>query len=435
MQENIKIGARLLVPFGKRQLTGYAVALHTKISPELEIEEETIKDALELVDGEPLVTEEIVRLTQWTADYYSASWGEVLKASLPAGINSGDRADLFDNGKGARRAFENFFGKFDKSEDFIFSGRKRRNVRAARFQKIRRRRNRSAPCANLVKENWASVFQRTLTTKVKPKRRKVVRLLPPESHNPNQKPLTEAQSRIVEFLLQGEGEIVFTDLIEKADASASSIQTLAKRGLLEIAVEEVWRDPLLNIKLPEITDLILTEEQSGVLSEIEKAIETAKYKAFLLHGVTGSGKTEIYIRAMQMVLDKGKSAMMLVPEIALTPVFSRRLRAVFGDEVAILHSNLINRRTLRRMATTAEAAKRESPSERAQPFSRRCKTSVCSSLTKNTTVRIAKTNRRFITGATWRLSARILQTRSSFLVRRRPRSNRFTTRKTENTII
>ncbi len=88
LQENLKIGARLLVPFGKRQLTGYAVALHTKISPELEIEEEIIKDALELVDGEPLVTEEIVRLTQWTADYYSASWGEVLKASLPAGINA-----------------------------------------------------------------------------------------------------------------------------------------------------------------------------------------------------------------------------------------------------------------------------------------------------------------------------------------------------------
>ena len=63
-------------------------------------------------------------------------------------------------------------------------------------------------------------------------------------------------------------------------------------------------------------------------------------KAFLLHGVTGSGKTEIYIRAMKEALDDGKSALMLVPEIALTPVFSRRLRAVFGDEVAILHSNL-----------------------------------------------------------------------------------------------
>jgi primosomal protein N' (replication factor Y) len=88
LQENIQIGARLLVPFGKRQITGYAVALHTKISPELEIEEETIKDALELLDAEPLLTEEIVRLTQWTADYYAASWGEMLKASLPAGINA-----------------------------------------------------------------------------------------------------------------------------------------------------------------------------------------------------------------------------------------------------------------------------------------------------------------------------------------------------------
>ncbi|MCY7374761.1 MAG: hypothetical protein LH472_02160 [Pyrinomonadaceae bacterium] len=88
LQENVKLGARLLVPFGKRQLTGYAVALHVEINPELGIEPETIKDALELLDAEPLLTGEILRLTQWSADYYAASWGEMLKASLPAGINA-----------------------------------------------------------------------------------------------------------------------------------------------------------------------------------------------------------------------------------------------------------------------------------------------------------------------------------------------------------
>ncbi len=88
LQENVKIGARLLVPFGKRQITGYAVALHTELDPELEIEESALKEAAELLDAEPLLTEEIIKLTQWTADYYASSWGEVLKASLPAGINA-----------------------------------------------------------------------------------------------------------------------------------------------------------------------------------------------------------------------------------------------------------------------------------------------------------------------------------------------------------
>ena len=88
LQESIQIGARLLVPFGKRQLTGYAVALHQDLDSELEIEESALKEAIELLDAEPLLTAEIIKLTQWTADYYSSSWGEVLKASLPAGINA-----------------------------------------------------------------------------------------------------------------------------------------------------------------------------------------------------------------------------------------------------------------------------------------------------------------------------------------------------------
>ncbi len=339
LRENVKIGARLLVPFGKRQLTGYAVALHAELDPELEIEASALKEAVELIDAEPLLTEEIVRLTQWTADYYTSSWGEVLKASLPAGINATTEQIYTITAKGRDELIKLSTAKTAKVQILQFLNET--NEAAAR--EITKRFGASVAqrgLRELVKENWASTFHRTLTTQVKPKRRKAVRLLPPEFHKPNQKNLTQAQERIVEFLLKENGEIVFTDLIERADASASSIQTLAKRGLVEIFVQEIFRDPLQDAKLPEITDLVLTKEQNTVLTEIEKALGAAKYKTFLLHGVTGSGKTEIYIRAMKRALERGKSALMLVPEIALTPVFSRRLRAVFGDEVAILHSNL-----------------------------------------------------------------------------------------------
>ena len=339
LRENVKLGARLLVPFGKRQLTGYAVALHTKISPELEIEEETVKEALELLDGEPLLTEEIIRLTQWSADYYAASWGEVLKASLPAGINATTEQVYSITARGRDELLKTSSATTLKSQILRFLVEHNETSSRELTKKFGATQSQRA-LREIIKAGWATVFHRTLTTQIKPKRRKAVRLLPPETDSPNQKPFTEAQARIVETLLNGDGEASFTDLIESAEASASSINTLAKRGVLEVFVQEVRRDPLSKVDLPELLNLTLTDEQTSVLAEITAALKGGKYCSFLLHGVTGSGKTEIYIRAMRTVLERGKSALMLVPEIALTPVFSRRLRAVFGDEVAILHSNL-----------------------------------------------------------------------------------------------
>ncbi|MBA3335423.1 MAG: primosomal protein N' [Acidobacteria bacterium] len=339
LQENIKIGARLLVPFGKRQLTGYAVALHVNLSPELEIEPETLKDALELLDAEPLLTAEIVRLTQWAADYYSASWGEMLKASLPAGINASVEQVYTITAKGRDELLKISSSNTIKVKVLRHLGENGETTNRELTGKFGASTS-SRALRELVKEGWASIFHRTLTSQVKPKRRKAVRLLSPEFHKPDQKPLNETQTRIIEIILEANGEIIFTDLIERADVGASPIQTLVKRGVLEIFVQEVQRDPLQNVVLPDLLNLTLTDEQTSVLEEIQKALGAEKYQAFLLHGVTGSGKTEVYIRAMQTTLEKGKSALMLVPEIALTPVFSRRLRAVFGDAVAILHSNL-----------------------------------------------------------------------------------------------
>jgi len=339
LRENVKTGARLLVPFGKRQLTGYAVALHVRLSDDIEFEENTIKDALELIDEEPLITEEILKLTQWTADYYASAWGEVLKASLPAGINASVEQIVSVTSKGRDELAKITTAKTVKTQVLKYlaeSGEIPTRELSNHFGTSATQR----AVRELDKNGWITTFHRTLTAQVKPKRRKAVRLLAPENHKINNKPLNEAQQKIIETLLKFDGEMLFTEIIEIADVGASSINTLAKHGILEIFVQEVLRDPLKDAKIPDILDLTLTSEQETVLFEIEKALKLEKYKAFLLHGVTGSGKTEIYIRAMKHALDDEKSSMMLVPEIALTPVFSRRLRAVFGDEVAILHSNL-----------------------------------------------------------------------------------------------
>lgn len=332
----VKPGARLLVPFGKRSITGYAVALFSELDEESELDESAIKPAAELLDETPLITPEILRLTQWTADYYAASWGEVLKASLPAGINAAyeqvvsitetGRNDLLritnakplkaqilhriaEQGEATQRELEKEFG-------------------AARVKRA---------VGDLANTGAITVHQRSVTNKVKPRLRKAVRLL--SASNTGEKPLSSAQQSVIGTLASCGGEMIFTELIAKCGGS-SAVNTLAKHGLVEVFVQEVRRDPLINEGASDAPGLVLNLEQLFVLSEIERSLGPGAFKAFLLHGVTGSGKTEIYIRAMQTALKSGKSALMLVPEIALTPIFSRRLRAVFGDEVAILHSNL-----------------------------------------------------------------------------------------------
>ena len=171
----------------------------------------------------------------------------------------------------------------------------------------------------------------------KPKLRRFVRLRQPLELN--QEKLGDAQRRAISTL-ETHGPMALQSLLATAGVSAATITSLEKKALVEISVEAVRRDPLsdgLGIKSEVHT---LTAPQTSVLTQIEQQMNSGDYSAFLLHGVTASGKTEIYMRAMSKALSLGRSAMMLVPEIALTPVFSRRLRTRFGDQVAIFHSSL-----------------------------------------------------------------------------------------------
>jgi primosomal protein N' (replication factor Y) (superfamily II helicase) len=174
------------------------------------------------------------------------------------------------------------------------------------------------------------------STFVKARVRRFVRL---QQSNSEEQKLTEAQQRVI-ATLESSGPILLQLLLKNANVSSSTVSSLEKKALVEIYDEAVRRDPLaggFGISAQEHT---LTAAQSSVLTQIEQQMNSGAYSAFLLHGVTGSGKTEIYMRAMNNALSLGRSAMMLVPEIALTPVFSHRLRARFGDQVAIFHSSL-----------------------------------------------------------------------------------------------
>src|SRR5688572_4759860 len=258
-----KPGARILVPFGRKMRTAYIVELHDELPQNIELSETEIKDVERLVDEVPVCTPEILQLARWVADYYASPLGEVIKATLPPGINPPPQ------------------GSFVKTK-------LRRFVRAT---------------------------------------------------NPSLINLTPAQQRVLTTLAEN-GTLPLQSLIKQAAVGAATVASLEKKGLVEIFEEAVRRDPLAHTSTLPVEHYTLTPAQSAVLDKIQAQVNEDTYAAFLLHGVTGSGKTEIYIRAMRAALERGRSAMMLVPEIALTPVFSSRLRSHFGDQVAIFHSSL-----------------------------------------------------------------------------------------------
>jgi primosomal protein N' (replication factor Y) (superfamily II helicase) len=341
LRAEARLGSRLLVPFGRKRITGYVVALLEELDPASDLNEADIKEAEELLDAEPLLTPEILEITRWVADYYAAPWGEVLKAALPAGLNATVEQMLSITTEGRDE-----LARLPVGRTATARARALRLVADEGEMSLRHvaqhigEARASTVARELERAGWIKLTHRARSVTARAKRRKAVRLLPLEEQADGARALSEAQRRIVLALIEAGGELAFTDLLETANVSAAPIQALERKRVVEVFVRDVRRDPLAGATLPEMEEMQLTAAQAAALSEIEAPLKEGGYAAFLLHGVTGSGKTEIYIRAMSAALRRGRSAMMLVPEIALTPVFSRRLRAHFGDRVAIFHSSL-----------------------------------------------------------------------------------------------
>jgi len=328
------LGARIVVPFGNKFLTGYIVGLkeETDLAPALLSKE--IREAKDIVDTVPVCNEEILAITQWVSEYYASPWGEVIKAALPPGISPAihEFYSLTDGGKTFLKEHVD-----DTLELKVLSSINK----AGQLQKEQLTELAGNKLSRLLREleqnGLVKRAQSTSTMFVRSKLGSYVRLLD-QNLEIGELKLTTAQLRILEALKTGPA--LLQSLLKQAQAAASTIGTLEKRGLIERYTDTVRRDPLADFRPRENEEYVLTGAQQTALTRIEEAVATGEYSPFLLHGVTGSGKTEVYIRAMRAAVDRGRSAMMLVPEIALTPVFSRRLRSQFGDRVAIFHSSL-----------------------------------------------------------------------------------------------
>lgn len=370
MSQRAQPGCRVLVPFGKKYLTGFIVDLHDGLPGE--VDAASVKDVEELVDETPVITREILELTHWVADYYFAPWGECLRAALPAGATSISE-QVLSLTRGGREALDR--GRDDglstSTQQALELLAGEAQIPARQFERELPKPRAAALIRKLEREGLISVSQRIAETRMKPKLQNVVKLtsqglgaggwglgdqenakkprkrrstnpqslsLNPQPPTPN--PLNEKQLRVVEILNSASDGVPLSELLDSAGVSSSVVRTLEKRGVVEVFAREVRRDPLAHLDEQANDSITLNGEQQQALDQIITRIDEHQYTAFLLHGVTGSGKTEIYIRAMHDVVRRGMTALMLVPEISLTPVFSRRLKAQFGESVAILHSNL-----------------------------------------------------------------------------------------------
>ncbi len=150
----------------------------------------------------------------------------------------------------------------------------------------------------------------------------------------------ENQRRVIEFLINRKALLSPSDIVREVGVSPSTIKTLQQKGVLRLESRESLRIPIFSQNEINSSNLTLTDEQENALKLIDESLSKKTPKAILLHGVTGSGKTEVYLQAIEHCLEMGRTALVLIPEISLTPQTMDRFRSRFGAEVGILHSGL-----------------------------------------------------------------------------------------------
>ncbi|MGE5321611.1 MAG: primosomal protein N' [Actinomycetota bacterium] len=329
-------GGRVLVPFRNERLSGVVTALHDR-EPSMQA-----KTVLQVLDSEPVLEARLMELAQWISQYYLAPIGEVVRTMLPLGaeIKKARVYRITDTGHEALHASATA-GSSRRSKQAVDDQMREYDVLnyLAMSDDVLESTLRSATGAdrrlleNLVRKKWIA---REDASGVRDARRTVQIAVLQNS----QGKLNDNQRRIVEFLEQSGGHAAVGG-IRELPVPRTTLQTLVKRGLIGI-IEEPAEFAVTSMKKrgPSHLDFIFNPEQKAALESIQNSVNEKQFSVSLLHGVTGSGKTAVYLAAMQAVLESGRSALLMVPEIGLTPAAAANLHQVFGDEVAILHSAL-----------------------------------------------------------------------------------------------
>jgi len=328
-------GGRVLVPFRQQRMSGVVVALHDK---EPNVRTKTI---LSVLDSSPVLDEQLTRLGKWIADYYLAPVGEVFRTMLPlaaefkrtiayriteAGQMALHLAGMSGSSARSRKTPEEQLAEFRVLEYLA-------ERQTAREESVRSatRVSRSL-LAGLVRKKW--IAREDLSHPQEATRTVRVAVLKSAEGK-----LNANQRTLVETLAASGGRLA-VEALQTLEVSRSTLTGLVKRGLVEIAEEAAgFSVSSLKARLSPL-EVDFTAAQKSALNHIRDRVTSGKFAGVLLHGVTGSGKTAVYLAAMRSVLETGGSAILLVPEIGLTPAVAADLHQVFGEEVAVLHSAL-----------------------------------------------------------------------------------------------
>jgi len=342
-----EVGARVLVPFSGQRLLGVVVRVHDDAPPR-DVE---IKPVQEVLDDAALLPEELMRLAQWIAQYYVAPLGEVLRGMMPLAAEV-KRHFVYRIAEAGRRVLYDSATKGASRRSRLPAEQQNREYAVLNYLEdgsaAKASALRSATQANkalldgMVRKKWLT--REALAEGRDAKRTERVATLVADARLPK---LNHNQTAILAELAAAGGRMRVTDLRESTvlrelSVPATTLATLVKHGLVAIedAPEDFYLGGLPANGKARMHEHALNEAQMEALGSIAAAMTQGSFRPILLYGVTGSGKTSVYLAAMQRALDAGKSALLLVPEIGLTPAMAGEMFAAFGAQVALLHSGL-----------------------------------------------------------------------------------------------
>jgi len=329
------VGGRVLVPFRQQRLPGVVLSLHDCV-PTVKA-----KDLLQVLDSEPLLDEQLLKLGKWMSDYYLAPLGEVFRTMLPLsaefkrsivyhitdqGLEALHLAGMSGSSARSRSTPQDQLTEFGVLDYLAV----RDSVRAETLRNAARASQ--SLLANMVRKRW--IAREDASSRREAMRRIKVAVLKTAEAKVNTN-----QRQIIDALIAAEGKLRL-EQFNALGLSRSSLHTLVKHGHVEI-VDEPADFTVSQAKPRQLpSGPQFNAAQQLALDKIREQVDTKSFAGLLLHGVTGSGKTAVYLAAMRAVLDAGRSAILLVPEIGLTPAVAADLHQAFGERVAILHSAL-----------------------------------------------------------------------------------------------
>jgi len=325
LRSKISPGKRVLVPVKKQRVTGYV------LGPAKPGKIRGIKNIIDIIDDASIFPENMIPFFKWISDYYIHPIGEVIKEALPGGINLNEYVTLHITESG-QQAFTN--AGTDNAENQVLNHIRKSPARLRDIQKKIDEKISNTLISKMERKGLITRRRELNRAGIRPKTERYARLTGTDI---SVEKLSNARKKIIQHMAAS-GDVSIKSLTKIASSASRMIRAMEKEGHVSIFEKSVYRDPFGEAVPPDSPPL-LTFEQGQVVSEVKKSLGK-KFTTFLLAGVTGSGKTEVYMHVAEAIIKKNRTVLVLVPEIALISEVERRFRARFGDCIAVLHSGL-----------------------------------------------------------------------------------------------